>query len=89
MEIPRTLQADARTEGCSPQTDGKAPLLKTTLTQLTKCGEVELVSCQLFFFKNYFLPYFLLSITYRSFVCILWLSVYCFYKVLECERAGL
>ena len=39
----QTTQAVVRTIGCSSQTDGKAPVLKITPTQLTEHGEVELV----------------------------------------------
>lgn len=38
-ETPQTLQAI----GWSPQPDGKALLLKTTLTYVTQCREEELV----------------------------------------------
>jgi hypothetical protein len=39
---PQTTQSIAKATGCSPQTDCKALLLKTT--QLTEHGEVELVA---------------------------------------------
>ena len=42
-ETPQTPQAIAKAIGCSPQTDGKALLLKTTPVQLTEPGEVNLV----------------------------------------------
>ena len=35
-------------DGCSPQTDGQAPLLETTPTQLIKHGEVQLVPTESF-----------------------------------------
>ena len=40
MGIPNN-QTVAKSIGCSSQTDGKAPLLKITPTQLTEHGEVS------------------------------------------------
>lgn len=40
---PHTTPAIVKTIGCSPKTDNKAPLLKTTPTQLIKHGEVRKV----------------------------------------------
>lgn len=37
------IQADAKTKGCSPETDNRAPLPRTIPTQLTEHGETELV----------------------------------------------
>lgn len=39
----QTIQCDARTEGCSEQTDSRAPYPRTISTQLTECGQVELL----------------------------------------------
>lgn len=39
----QTTQAVSKTIGCSPPTDSKVPLLKTTPTQLIEHGETELV----------------------------------------------
>lgn len=41
---PQTTQAVGKTLGCSPQTDSKSPLLKTTPTQLIEHGELGLAS---------------------------------------------
>lgn len=41
---PLTTQAIAKIINCSPQIDGKAPLLKTTLEHLTEHGEIDLGS---------------------------------------------
>ena len=41
---PQTTQAVGKTICCSLQTDGKDPLLITTLTQLIDHGQVKLVS---------------------------------------------
>jgi hypothetical protein len=38
VEVPKTTQPNGKTIGCSSQTNTKAPLLKTTPTQLTKHG---------------------------------------------------
>ena len=43
MEIPKQPRLLLRQEGCSLKTDSRAPLLKTTPTQLTEHGEVKLV----------------------------------------------
>lgn len=51
---PYTTHTVAKIIGGSLQTDGESPLLKTTPTELTEHGEVELVLCQLFFCKNIF-----------------------------------
>lgn len=40
---PQTTQSVGKTIGCSPQTDSKAPLLKTTAIQSIQHGEVYLV----------------------------------------------
>ena len=40
---PQTTQVDAITISCSPQTDSKDPLLKTSPVQLTEHGEGELM----------------------------------------------
>lgn len=42
----QTTEVVANTMFCSPQTDSKFPLLKTTLIQLTVDGEIELVFTQ-------------------------------------------
>lgn len=39
---PQMIQAIDKTMGCSPQTDVKALLLKTTATQLIEQGEAKL-----------------------------------------------
>lgn len=41
---PQTTQTIVKATSCSPQTDDKDLLLKTTTTQLIEGGEVELVS---------------------------------------------
>ena len=38
---PQKTQVVAKTIGCSPQTDRKAPLLKTTTTTLTQLIELK------------------------------------------------
>ena len=43
---PQTTKAVAKTIGCSPQTDSKASLLKTTLIELIEHGEVKLMPTQ-------------------------------------------
>lgn len=40
---PQRTQAIAKTIGCSPQIDSKAPLLKTASTEIIEYGEIELV----------------------------------------------
>lgn len=59
MDISKTQAVDKIT-GCSPQTDGKAPLLRTAPTQLTEHGKVELVPAQ------NFRPQVLVSITRKQ-----------------------
>lgn len=48
QKLPNNLAAAKTASGCSSQTDAKAPLLKTTSTQLREHGEVKLVpTCSL------------------------------------------
>lgn len=48
---PKTPQANAKAVGCSPQMDGKAPLLKTAFISLINHREAKLVA------TKSFLPY--------------------------------
>lgn len=46
---PQTIQAAAKTKGCSPQIDSKTLLLKTPSTKLIEHGEIQLVTTKILY----------------------------------------